>query len=136
MAKKFSTKIKSFTAKTRTRNNAVFKQSVQEVAAVANEPVSQGGRMRVDTGFLRNSQVVGLNSSPSGPSNKDRDSMGNLEDVLLTIAQATVYDVVYIGWSASYARFREYKDGFVEGAVKKWPSIVSKNTRRAKREIR
>lgn len=136
MAKSFAAQVTKHTVKSKQRMNAVFKQSVQEVLIEANTPVAQGGRMRVDTGFLRNSLTASLNTPASGPSNPRSDSQGNADDVALVIAGATVKDVIWAGWSANYARAREYKDGFLESAAQKWSKIVRKNAARAKREIK
>lgn len=133
----FSRQVRRFTANYRRRANAVFKQSVQDVAQHASVPVAQGGRMRVDTGFLRNSIRGAIGTLPSGPSQRGGASnSGALEDVTLVLAGAEIGDTVYVGWTANYARFREYKDGFLSAAAQKWPDFVNKNAARAMREIK
>lgn len=132
-----SRQVRRYTSNYRRRANAVFKQSVQDVSQHASEPVAQGGRMRVDTGFLRNSIRGAIGTLPSGPSRRgEASSNGAVEDVTLVLAGAEIGDTVYVGWTANYARFREYKDGFLSAAVQKWPEFVAKNAARARREIK
>lgn len=127
--------VNKWVRKSRRAALAVVQQSTLEVANIANTPVSEGGRMRIDTGFLRNSQSAAIGSAPSGPSDPARDPQGSpAEDIALVLANAKVGDVIFIGWSANYARPREYIDGFLESAVQKWPSIVRKNAALAKKE--
>ena len=52
------------------------------------------------------------------------------------IAGAEIGDTVYVGWTANYARPREYRDGFLASAAQKWPDFVDKNAARARREIK
>ena len=52
---------------------AVLKQSIKDLVEDANTTVNDGGRMRVDTGFLRSSGVAALNEIP-----KDRVKVENV----------------------------------------------------------
>lgn len=135
MAGRFSAQINAWATKTKRRTEAVFKESVQRTLEDANTPTAKGGRMRVDTAFLRNSLTAGLNNLPAGPSVRGQDSTGNPGTVSLVIAGAKVTDVIYAGWSAEYAPFRERKDGFREAAVQKWPQTVAKVAEEAKRRF-
>lgn len=47
------------------------------------------------------------------------------------IVQATILDTIYLGFTASYAVPREYRDGFIEGERLKWPQTVKRNTEKA-----
>jgi hypothetical protein len=134
LSRPFSQIVRRNTHLARVRVEAVFKQSVQDVLRDASVPTAQGGNMRVDTGFLRNSLCVNLNSPAMGPSS-DGGSVLNVEDAILVVGGATVNDVIWAGWSANYARPREYKDGFRESAVQKWPKFVRQNVARAIKEI-
>lgn len=103
---------------------AVAKQSIQEVFFDAQLPTAQGGRMRVDTGFLRNSLICGLNGSTS---------MTGPDSYVLTVANMKLGDIVFGGWTADYAGHREFgargqaPDFYMRGAAQKWQSIVTKN---------
>lgn len=87
------------------------------------------------TGFLRNSQVYGLNQMPSGPTKGDPNKrytsrIGPGPTEILSRWQPG--DVTFIGWTANYARYRNARDGFRELAAQKWDSIVTKNAQQAK----
>ena len=53
---------------------------------------------------------------------------GAIEAVIIG---ASITDTIYLGFTASYARPREYRDGFVEGAVQQWQQIVTRNAGRS-----
>lgn len=127
----FSASVSSFVKRTKQRSTAVFKQSAQDVIADAQMPVAKGGRMRVDTGFLRGSHISGLNGSYQHE---------GFDSYLLTIANAELGDVIIGGWTADYAISREFgargqqPDFFLRGAAQKWKQIVKMNA--AKLEAR
>ena len=75
MAKSFSAQVDDWIAKSERLSMAVLQQATQAVINEANTPVAKGGRMRVDTGFLRNSLKANIGSMPSGAS-----SPGNWDD--------------------------------------------------------
>jgi hypothetical protein len=120
----FTAQIKAFTDKTNEKLEAVIKQSAQEVFSIAQTPKAQGGRMPVDTGFLRNSLVSELNGATVG---KGSDAY------TLAIAGADVGDVIFAGWTANYARFMEYGTSRTPGnfymlsAAQQWQAIVARN---------
>ena len=91
--------------------------------------------MRVDTGFLRASQAYKIGSLPEGPTRGDKGKkysgpVGDGPEVLLDWEPG---DTTFVGWTAGYARIREYKDGFLRLAVQKWKKIVAKNVALARR---
>ncbi|MCY0150885.1 HK97 gp10 family phage protein [Hoeflea sp. G2-23] len=128
----FSAQVDAFVSQTEQRTTAVFKQSAQDVLADAQTPTAKGGRMRVDTGFLRNSHVSGLNGSTS---------LSGPESYVLTIAQAKLGDAITGGWTANYAVHREFgargqaPDFFLRGAAQKWPAFVRTNAAKLKARI-
>lgn len=121
MAKTFSAQVDDWIAKSQALSMAVLQQATQAVISEANTPVAKGGRMRVDTGFLRNSLKANIGSMPSGAS-----SPGNWDDseVVLTLIRLQPGQVFYAGWTANYARPREHYDGFLRMAVQKWQEQV------------
>jgi hypothetical protein len=137
-AKRFSADVDRWVRKSRARMAAVFKESTDRVIAEAQVPVAEGGRMRVDTGFLRASGQASLNGLPSGPS---RPAEGvfrythRREDVALVISRAQLGDTVFFGWTANYARHREVRDGFLRSAAQNWRPIVASVTAEAKRRF-
>ena len=110
------------------RLEAVHGESTQRLLEQANRPTAKGGRMRVDTAFLRNSLFVSLSGMPSGPSRGDD---GNLEplEFSLEMSGLALGDTIYAGWTANYARWREYEDGFMRGAAENWQQIVDEVAR-------
>ena len=134
MAKTFSAQIEAWARKGRGRMEAIFRESTQRVLEDANEPMADGGRMRIKTGFLRNSLAASLQGMPRGPSRRE-DGQGRPEDINLIIARAQVGDTIWAGWTAAYAAPREAKDGFLESAAQRWPQTVSAVTAEAKRRL-
>ena len=143
----FSNQIKKWGAKYERRLRAVGRGSVQEVVSIAQRPVGNGGRMRVDTGFLRASIQAGLGAMPRGPTTNDGGYGGKRKYPVGAQIDGTPVPAVllqwdpakpiplYIGWTANYARPREYKDGFLRGAVQKWPTIVRREATRARKIV-
>lgn len=121
MAKTFSAQVDDWIAKSERLSMAALQQATQAVINEANTPVAKGGRMRVDTGFLRNSLKANIGSMPSGAS-----SAGNWDDaeVVLTLTRLQPGQVFYAGWTANYARPREHHDGFLRMATQKWQEQV------------
>lgn len=130
----FEAQIRNFAGKTERQMLDVFRESVQDVMDDASLPKAKGGRMPVDTGFLRNSVVSGLNGSfttyPSGRADTSGDdSRANYE---LTIARMKLGDTSQFAWTAVYAYVREMDNHYVGGAAAKWPAFVAANARRVK----
>ena len=118
------------------RMDAVFKESAQEVISLAQTPqpsvtVTGGsfvvGKIPVDTGFLRNSLISGINGSYAfdGP-----------ESYVLAIAGADLENTIQAGWTAEYALDVEHgnarMDGrfFLRANAQRWQQIVNENSAR------
>ena len=125
----------AWAAKAKGRTETVLRTAVSDMVEDMQETTSQGGRMRVDTGFLRNSINAGAGTVPSGPSDARVDEQGASHNVFTVINTWDGKQPLYIGYSANYAAHRELYDGFVEGAVQKWPEFVDDALTKAKREI-
>lgn len=130
MAGSFSADIGRWAAQTEQRMTAVFRQSAQKVNEEVKKPVGAGGHMRVKTGYLRASLMASTSQMPtinptSQPAADAADNSYN-EDatVTLTIAGADIGQTIYLGFTANYARPREYQDGFVRLTAQRWPQIV------------
>jgi hypothetical protein len=123
---------------------AIFKEATQEVVEEMQRPVGQGGRMRVDTGFLRASLLASSTSMPAISAAKPVEGgtyppdFGQIEAV---IAGADIGDTLYFGYTASYAGYREYgangqpADGFVRLAAQNWPIIVDRKAAELKARL-
>lgn len=129
MTKSFTASVQAFADKTAARMRDVMRESVQDMMDIAQTPKAQGGRMPVDTGFLRNSVASGLNGAfgPAGPDSYE-----------LTIAGMDLGDVARFAWTADYAIHQELGTSkmagnhFVGSAAAQWPQIVERNAARVK----
>lgn len=128
--------LEALAIKARLRTEAATKTAVQAVARDMNTPIAEGGRMPVDTGFLRNSIGAAAGSLPSGPSSPKDDAQGNPEAVAVALTQWNLDEPFYIGYSAEYARIQEARNGFIEGAAQNWPDYFDAALKRAKQEIK
>ncbi len=77
-----------------------------------------GGKMPVDTGFLRGSLAASKTGMPAG-------GAGPPELVLLT---TKLGDSIFMGWTANYAIFMEARYGFQRSAAQNWNYIVTSVT--------
>lgn len=133
--------IEYFVQESEDRLLAVARASIQDVVLNMQEPVAKGGRMRVDTGFLRNSGAAAIGSMPSGESERPSDAKPGqynwTEDRLVAVlANLKIGDTFYWGWTANYARYRELYDGFMEAALQQWGRIVAFNTDTLRRKLK
>lgn len=133
--KSFSSQIDAWVAKVEGRATAIFRTAVQRTLEDAQTPVAQGGRLRVDTGFLRGSLAASPDGMPSGPS-RPEEGIGDPQSAYLVLTKIEAGDTIWAGWTSGYARPREARDGFLEGAVQRWPQRVAEATGEAKRRIR
>lgn len=121
---------------------AVVKQSVQDLINDVQTPTAKGGRMRVDTGFLRASGQASLNGMPTGPSQKPSgeakydDGSDVPTSVVLTIAKMKLGESIWFGWTANYAKYREAHDAFLRLGVQRWQQIVDKNVIELRKRIK
>lgn len=138
MAQTFTAQMNAFRDKTKAQMRAVLSASVQDVVSAAQLPVAQGGRMPVDTGFLRNSLVSELNGAQVAQ---------GAGSYTLAAASMEPGDVARFGWTAEYAlriengfvgqdalgrNFNQQGRHFVEGASAQWPAIVTANVGKLK----
>lgn len=133
----FSAQIASAVAEIKGGLDGVIMQSAQDVIEDASLPTDQGGNLKVDTGFLRNSLSIAINSEPSGPTEKPKgynEPDRNLTPVIeASIAGFQAGDTIMARWTANYAKYQEYGSrgragrAFVRQAAQKWQEIVSKN---------
>lgn len=122
MASEFSATISKFVRDNERVLIAVVQDATQSLIVDAQLPVAKGGRMRVDTGFLRLSGQVSLSGLPIGPSRKGETS--SAQDANLVIADVKPGDTIWFGWTAEYAIYREAKDAFLGLAVQRWQVFI------------
>ena len=122
MARSFSAQVGEHVSRYQRRMTAVRNQAVSDVIEEAQRPVAQGGRMRVDTGFLRNSLVT----------DADGSSAEGADSYTLVLAGATADAEITAAWTASYARAREFgargqpPDFFARDAAQRWQEFVQR----------
>src|SRR5690625_5188878 len=103
MSKSFSAQIDDWVRKSENRMEAVFKTAAQDLSIAVTTPKARGGRMPVDTGFLINSIMAGINQTPSGPSvrttepRRDDYVMGN--SISVAINSAKLGDKIVFGFA-------------------------------------
>lgn len=127
--------IESFITKSEDRLLAVMRGSLRDMVEDMQVPVAKGGRMRVDTGFLRNSGRAALDGFPSGngvrPANaKPGQFNWDGQSLNATLLQMKLGDTFFWGWIANYAQVRELHDGFMAVSIQNWQAYVSKNSER------
>lgn len=135
---KLETQIADIVAASDKRMLALMRQSLQDVVNDAQTPTAKGGRMRVDTGFLRASGQASIGSMPTGPVRGDPDGTYLFEEnsVITTLAKLELGQTFFFGWTANYARYREAYDGFLEVALQKWQKIVDRNTETIRQRVK
>lgn len=117
---------------------ALVRESTQRVIDEAQTPVAKGGKMRVDTGFLRASGRISFNSMPQGPVRGDAAKKYDYDNgpTELALGDFQLGDTIFFAWSANYAGYREAYDGFLSSAVQNWPQIVTQVTSEIKARIK
>lgn len=141
----FSAQVSDWVRDVKGAAEAIAKQSAQDVVNEAQKPVAAGGRMRVDTGFLRAS-LTGSNTAMPQINRAAKPAEGGVyapEDaqIIATISAYELGETMYFGYTASYAAFREFgangqpPDAFVRTAAQKWPDIVKRNETELKGRI-
>ena len=102
---------------------AVAKQAIQDMTDDIQRPRASGGRMPVDTGFLRNSAGASLGGSPA------TGDLSSLEGALINMQ---IGDTYTFGWGANYARFMNNKYGFLSLPVQDWNNYVYRAVQKVK----
>lgn len=125
--------IEAFVRKSETRLLAVVRNSLQDVVTDVQTPMAEGGRMRVDTGFLRASGRAATDGFPSGPNIKPTGATANSivydgQSVTAVLLDLKLGETFYFGWTADYAAVRELHDGFLETAMQNWQQYVNTNS--------
>lgn len=128
---RFEADVSAMVKKTKNNMSLVVRASLQDVVDLAQLPVAKGGRMRVDTGFLRASGQGSFSGMPTGPVRgevkvKFHYDNGGRSTTIVELSSMQIGSTFYFGWTAEYAKYREAYDGFLETAVQRWPEIVNK----------
>ena len=135
-----SADIEDFVVKSNERLLSVMRGSLRDMIEDMQTPVKKGGRMRVDTGFLRASGRGSLEGFPSGVGEKPADAptgqytgiYDNFDGTALNavLLNMELGDTFFWGWVARYAPLREIYDGFMDTALQNWQGYVTTNSER------
>lgn len=151
MTKSFTDQVRDMVGDSKTALKGVVRASIQDVINEAQKPGpsvarpsgGKGGRMPVDTGFLRASGAGSLTGWPSGVSNKpaniDRAELTYTYidgDVRAEIAKLDIGDTFYFGWTAEYALALNVRYGFLDAALQNWPMYVNKRAKEASKRMK
>jgi len=134
----FSGAVKGFVTRTKADVEKVWHEATEELVEQAQLPISQGGNMHVETGYLRASLRASLSSLPS-PTDGNRPTEHSKyyyrPGLVTRVIRSARYgkDTIYLGWTASYAGIREHRDGFMRLAAQNWRSIVKQVADRNRR---
>jgi len=132
----FEKDIEKFVKKTEARLLATTRFALSDLIQEMQTPIAKGGKMPVDTGFLRSSGAAAINELPSGPTKGRKRSpedavTGELPEYKISgdfvgpvLSRLKVGDDFCFGWTAVYARRQEIYNGFMVSAVKKWGTFV------------
>jgi hypothetical protein len=138
--KDFASSVDSWVRQTEARMTAVFREATQRTVSLAQE------RIPVDTGYARASIRASLTAMPTiDQTSRPQEGQKYITDnapVILTIANATLGQTIYIGWTASYVQYlengssKQAPSGFVGLAALEWPNIVDRVTEELKSRVR
>ena len=131
------TTVNEWVKKNNLRLRAVAQTAVQDMAKDVQTPRAKGGRLPVDTGFLRNSFSSALNSIPRGQSQQSpgfRATDFDMAPIAATLLRLRVGDRVTLGWTANYAPYMESRYGFLRLTVQNWQQYVNRAARKVARE--
>lgn len=138
----FAGQVDSWVNECKDRLGKVMRQSIQDTIDDAQTTRAKGGRMPVDTGFLRASGKASLTGMPYGETRGERKEPNSYPSaeiyssepsVNLALSQFDIGMVLSFGWTAEYAQVREAYDGFLIGAVQNWQDTVKRNAEKLKR---
>lgn len=141
----FSLQMEDIVTVSEKRMLAVVRQSLQDVIINASQSTAKGGRMRVDTGFLRASGQASLTGMPTGPTRGELKAKGaykSADDYSVTVSVSKslsdleLGSTFFFGWTAAYARYRELYDGFLEGALQHFDRYVAFNTDTVRQRVK
>ena len=123
--------IGQWVAQSQARLEAVWKTAAQDIVREIQTPRAKGGKMPVDTGFLRNSFAADVNKVPSGNGSTAYTS----GPISIVINRAKIGDTVVFGWAPQYSVYMEARYSFVRHAAQNWQQIVNKAAQKVKTRV-
>ena len=123
--------INQWVAQSQARLEAVWKTAAQDIVREIQTPISKGGRLPVDTAFMRNSFAADINATPSGNGNSPYTS----GPISIVINRAKIGDTVVFGFAAQYSIYMEARYSFVRHAAQNWQQIVDRSAQKVKTRV-
>lgn len=129
MTKKLSAQVHEIIRKNERLMTMVAQESTQRLIHATQVPKAKGGKMPIDTGFLRASGRLSLSGVPSGPV-RGRDRKEGEEGTIypspdsVQIGGFKIGMTMFWGWTAVYARRQELYNGFLSSNIRQWQKIV------------
>lgn len=138
MVERITAQVGKIVSRNQERLAVLAKMSFQDVVDEAQTPTAKGGKMRVDTGFLRASGQASLNGLPTGPVRGDPDKKYKTDEstVVTVLSNFTLGMTIFFGWSANYAQARNLYDGYRDTAVQNWKQIVKRNAAKIRKYVK
>lgn len=118
----FEQQVANWSRQVATMQMAAFREASQSLIEEAQVPRAKGGKMPVDTGFLRNSGQAAINKVPSG--------QGAFDAVPLVLIRVQPGDRMVFGWTANYAVYMEARYAFMRSAAMDWQGHVDRAARK------
>lgn len=138
MAKSLTADVHRIIRKNKTLMTMVVQEATQDLIHATQVPKAKGGKMPLDTGFLRASGRLSLSGVPSGPvRGKPKAQPGSYtapENV--TVAGFQLGGSIFWGWTAIYARRQELRNGFLRSNVRQWQKFVDGAVRKLRGKMR
>lgn len=134
----FSAQIDRFKANTLAKMKAVMQESIQDVCDDMQTPKAKGGRMPVDTGYLRNSLASGLNGAfgAVGPDSYvltiQGMEPGDTSRFAYTADYARRMEMGFTGTDARGRKINQQGNHFMQTAAARFSEHVTRNTGRLK----
>ncbi len=127
--------MRTWNEKAKARVRDVVRASIQDVVADAQQTKASGGRMPVDTGFLRNSLMCDVNGTTAleGPLSYvaviSGLEMGDIFTAKWTAPYALRQERGFVGVDSLGRTYNQPGNYYVQGAVQQWPIFVEENVR-------
>lgn len=155
MAESFSAQVHEVVRRSSRLMTMVAQEATSDLIEAAQTPKGKGGKMPLDTGFLRASGRLSLSGMPAGPTrpaSKVAPKIKGLRGAAKRSHEAkraktyapdsvnlggfTLGQTIFFGWTAIYARRQEFYNGFLSSNVKQWQSFVDGAVRKLRDKIR
>lgn len=116
----------------------IVPEATQDLINEAQRTKAKGGKMPLDTGFLRASGRLSLTGVPTGPTRPPKgEQAGSYRSPdSVTIGGFTLGGSIFFGWTAIYARRMELYNGFYSTNVRNWQKFVDGAVRKLRDKMR